>query len=200
MQDEGTAPSSTLATAKVVILGDLGVGKTSLIQRICGNGFSEAEESTIGASYRSVSYGDCRLDFWDTAGQERYRSLVGLYLRGVHVIWVVTPVNAKDTENRPFYEPWSRVIDRAQAHDAVRLHVYSKGDMDHKKDQLHKGCIVTSARDNIGIEELLKLTTECGRRVYMERQARQAMVPEKEDVVIPGRRLRCGGKEQCICG
>ncbi len=162
-------PSPSCITLKVAVIGELGVGKTSLIHRICGGEFNEDEESTIGASYRSVCRDACRIEFWDTAGQERYRSLIGLYLRGVHVIWIVTSVDKKVDAASSFDAPWRKYIERANVTDAVLIHVYSKGDLVHKQETLHPGCIVTSARNSIGLDTLLKVTTERGRDVFDDR-------------------------------
>eukprot|EP00659_Diplonema_papillatum_P019419 gene19419-29921_t len=62
---------------KVVLLGDSGVGKSSLVARLIDDDFSHSQRSTTGASFlhHTVELEDCtvNLDIWDTAGQERYR-------------------------------------------------------------------------------------------------------------------------------
>ena len=68
-------------SCKVVLVGDAGVGKTSIIERYVNNAFADEVESTISSTYsykindykeynKSISF-----DIWDTAGQEVYRSL-----------------------------------------------------------------------------------------------------------------------------
>ena len=61
---------------KVVLLGDTGVGKSSLAQRYVTNTFKPYSESTIGASFMSkmilVDGAPCKCQIWDTAGQEKY--------------------------------------------------------------------------------------------------------------------------------
>ena len=71
---------------KVVILGESGVGKSSLISRLIRNKFFvHPDATTTGAAYHAytVDTGDGRvkLEIWDTAGQERFRSLMPLYYR-----------------------------------------------------------------------------------------------------------------------
>ena len=72
--------------AKVVLLGDSGVGKSSIAMRYVNNTFSEAFEVTIGGGYlqqiiRLKDNVSLKMDIWDTGGQERFRSLLQLYYR-----------------------------------------------------------------------------------------------------------------------
>src|SRR3569832_832702 len=91
-------PSNEGLAVKVVILGDSGVGKTSLVIRYVRGTFQPFQEPTIGAAF--VSYKETIDDedltdnvvtfkLWDTAGQERYHSLTPLYFRGAHVALLV---------------------------------------------------------------------------------------------------------------
>ena len=71
---------------KLVLLGDSGVGKSSIAIRYVNNVFSEAFEVTIGGGYlqqivRLKDGNSLKLDIWDTGGQERYRALLQLYYR-----------------------------------------------------------------------------------------------------------------------
>lgn len=78
--------------AKCVLVGDAGVGKSSIMQKITNDTFTSIE-STLGASYYQENIHDVCLDFWDTAGQERYRSLIPMYLKNAFLILVVFDLN-----------------------------------------------------------------------------------------------------------
>jgi small GTP-binding protein len=71
---------------KVVLMGESGVGKTSIVQYFETQTFDPATDATIGASFvsreMSTPFGCVNLHIWDTAGQERYRSLMPTYVRG----------------------------------------------------------------------------------------------------------------------
>ena len=72
---------------KVIILGDSGVGKTSLMHRYVSDKFSQQYKATIGADFltKEVSMdGDkvATMQVWDTAGQERFQSLGVAFYRG----------------------------------------------------------------------------------------------------------------------
>lgn len=71
---------------KIVILGESGVGKTSLMERYVERRFSQQYKATIGADFfpKDVIIDDkpVNLQIWDTAGQERYQSLGSAFYRG----------------------------------------------------------------------------------------------------------------------
>ncbi|KAK9479231.1 small GTPase superfamily [Lipomyces japonicus] len=83
---------------KVIILGDSGVGKTSLMQQYVSKKFSNQYKATIGADFLTKQ--DVRVDdrtvtlqLWDTAGQERFQSLGVAFYRGADCCVLVYDVN-----------------------------------------------------------------------------------------------------------
>ncbi|KFM25884.1 Ras-related protein RABF2b [Auxenochlorella protothecoides] len=70
--------------SKLVLLGEMGSGKTSLVQRFVRGQYFENQESTIGASFftKTIPEKHVKFEIWDTAGQERYHSLAPMYYRG----------------------------------------------------------------------------------------------------------------------
>jgi small GTP-binding protein len=81
---------------KVIIVGDVSVGKTSLARRQAFNSFEFKMESTIGIDHLTttlhVQEQAVKLLLWDTAGQEQYKSLVPVYSRGAHVCIIVASI------------------------------------------------------------------------------------------------------------
>ena len=86
---------------KVAILGDLSVGKSSIITRFVHDKFEDFVSSTIGAAFisKKINIDDkiIKLDFWDTAGQERYRSLIPMYYRDAAVVIIVYDITSMDS-------------------------------------------------------------------------------------------------------
>mmetsp|Transcript_14636 Transcript_14636/g.58485 ORF Transcript_14636/g.58485 Transcript_14636/m.58485 type:complete len:141 (-) Transcript_14636:695-1117(-) len=86
------------AEVKVVLLGDAGVGKSSLARRFVHRHFQPFAESTIGASFMSktlaVDGREVKAQIWDTAGQEKYHSLAPMYYRGAGAAIVVYDVSS----------------------------------------------------------------------------------------------------------
>ena len=68
-----------------MLLGDSGVGKSSIAQRYCKDTFSENYDVTIGGAYMqqtlTVDGTVVKLHIWDTGGSDRFRSLVSMYYR-----------------------------------------------------------------------------------------------------------------------
>eukprot|EP01061_Rhynchopus_euleeides_P039668 TRINITY_DN68056_c0_g1_i1.p1 TRINITY_DN68056_c0_g1~~TRINITY_DN68056_c0_g1_i1.p1 ORF type:complete len:211 (+),score=52.22 TRINITY_DN68056_c0_g1_i1:119-751(+) len=89
---------------KVVLLGETGVGKSSIVFRLLHDEFMEQQKSTVGASFLhySVPLQDClvNLDIWDTAGQERYRGLAKMYYRGASAAIVVYDITSSGSFER----------------------------------------------------------------------------------------------------
>ena len=89
---------------RICLLGDSGVGKTSVLTRFCDNSFKENYNSTLGVDFRIVTlkYKDIisKLNIWDTAGQERFKSLAVNYLHNSHgFIFVFDITNKESFEN-----------------------------------------------------------------------------------------------------
>ena len=98
---------------KIILLGDSGVGKTSLINRYIKNQFNVAESSTIGAALSVKTYENERIQFWDTAGQETYRSVTDLYLRDSQAIILVVDSSAEESEFKNIDEHIKKIADLA---------------------------------------------------------------------------------------
>merc|ERR1719198_447774 len=89
---------------KVVILGDSGVGKTSLMNQYVNKRFSAQYKATIGADFltKEVMIDDklVTLQIWDTAGQERFQSLGVAFYRGADACILVYDItNHKSFNN-----------------------------------------------------------------------------------------------------
>ena len=78
--------SSSRLQLKVIVLGDSGVGKTSILNRFVKQEFSQSYRATVGADFLfkefTVDGKAVSLQLWDTAGQERFQSLGNAFYRG----------------------------------------------------------------------------------------------------------------------
>lgn len=78
---------------KLVFLGDISVGKTSIISRFMYDSYDNNYQPTIGIDFllKTIFIGDrsLRLQIWDTAGQERFRSLIPNYIRDASIAILV---------------------------------------------------------------------------------------------------------------
>jgi len=84
---------------KVIILGDSGVGKTSLMNQYVNKKFSKQYKATIGADFltKEVMIDDklVTMQIWDTAGQERFQSLGVAFYRGADSCVLVYDITDK---------------------------------------------------------------------------------------------------------
>eukprot|EP00112_Aurelia_sp_Birch-Aquarium-sp1_P013228 Seg2800.3 transcript_id=Seg2800.3/GoldUCD/mRNA.D3Y31 product="Ras-related protein Rab-36" protein_id=Seg2800.3/GoldUCD/D3Y31 len=91
-RDACAESSINLKTSKCVVIGDLGVGKTSIINRYCRNVFEKDYKPTIGVEYEVRRYEILKTQFqlqiWDTSGEERFKSITAAYYRGSNAIMV----------------------------------------------------------------------------------------------------------------
>ena len=86
---------------KLLIIGDSGVGKSSLLVRFADNTFSGNYITTIGVDFKirtiEINGERVKLQIWDTAGQERFRTITSTYYRGTHGVIVVYDVCSGDS-------------------------------------------------------------------------------------------------------
>lgn len=85
---------------KIAIVGEGGVGKSSIVQRILRERFTDDISSTIGAAFATYKHGGNTYQLWDTAGQERYQALIPMYLRNARIVLLVYDVNDSDSVKR----------------------------------------------------------------------------------------------------
>ena len=86
----------------MVVLGDGGVGKTSLIRRFIDKTFKTDYKSTIGVSHLVKKYNlsetiSVTLNIWDLAGQDMFRSVRKMYFQGAEAAAIVYDVSRPET-------------------------------------------------------------------------------------------------------
>ncbi|XP_075887416.1 ras-related protein Rab-36 [Nelusetta ayraudi] len=106
--------------SKVVIVGDLNVGKTCLINRFCKDVFEKDYKATIGVDFEierfEISGVPFSLQIWDTAGQEKFKCIASAYYRGAHVI--VTVFDMADIKSLENTQQWLKEAVRENEPDS----------------------------------------------------------------------------------
>eukprot|EP01094_Clydonella_sp_ATCC50884_P004611 TRINITY_DN13655_c0_g1_i1.p1 TRINITY_DN13655_c0_g1~~TRINITY_DN13655_c0_g1_i1.p1 ORF type:complete len:206 (+),score=46.62 TRINITY_DN13655_c0_g1_i1:50-667(+) len=86
---------------KLLLIGDSGVGKSSILLRFVDDRFEEDSPCTIGVDFKvkrmQFGHQKIQLTLWDTAGQEKFRSLTSSYYRGTEGIVLVYDVTKRST-------------------------------------------------------------------------------------------------------
>ena len=87
--------------AKVIIIGDSGVGKTNLLTKFCEGVFKDSYVATIGVDFKlktiTCEGSKVKLQIWDTAGQERFRNITQTYYKGAAGIILAYGINNKQS-------------------------------------------------------------------------------------------------------
>uniref|UniRef100_A0A8W4FN32 Ras-related protein Rab-36 n=1 Tax=Sus scrofa TaxID=9823 RepID=A0A8W4FN32_PIG len=104
----GNTGTVGLKLSKVVVVGDLYVGKTSLIHRFCKNVFNRDYKATIGVDFEIERFEVAGIPFslqiWDTAGQEKFKCIASAYYRGAQVI--ITAFDLTDVQTLAHTRQW----------------------------------------------------------------------------------------------
>ena len=86
---------------KIIIVGEAGVGKTSLLMRYIKGNFSNDYNLTLGFEFASkdieIDGASYKLQVWDTAGQETFKSIIRTFYRNVDAVMLVYDLTKKKT-------------------------------------------------------------------------------------------------------
>ncbi|KAJ4775474.1 Ras-related protein Rab-5A [Rhynchospora pubera] len=131
-----TGHSNNVINAKLVLLGDMGAGKSSLVLRFVKGQFLEFQESTIGAAFfsQTLALNDATVKFeiWDTAGQERYHSLAPMYYRGAAAAVIVYDITSNDSFERA--KKWVVELQKQGNPNMVMALAGNKADLEDKRN------------------------------------------------------------------
>ena len=119
---------------KIIFVGDAGVGKTTIINRINDNEFQSAYDATIGVDFwpKKINFRgkEITLQIWDTAGQERYRGLIPSYVRNSSIVFIVFDItNRKTFESIP---KWIELIKSIEKN--ILVLIGNKEDLKEKRE------------------------------------------------------------------
>ena len=157
-----------MPSAKVVLVGDAGVGKTCICERLTKDSFIDSNAPTIGAANFSVSIetdrGKIEFNIWDTAGQEKYRSLAPMYFAGSQAAILVFDLTSE--QSLTALDSFFDILQQRAPPDCVYVLVGNKSDKTQERTvsremaenyQSRIGAafyIETSAMTGEGVQEL----------------------------------------------
>jgi len=122
---------------KIIVIGDAGVGKTSLVSRFAGLDVSESYMATIGVEVNStlISIDEkvVKLQFWDTAGQEVFSSMIKSYYKGVVGVYLVVDLTNKFSIKRINYWLQEFIENKTDGLDSKIIVLGNKADSLNRK-------------------------------------------------------------------
>ncbi|XP_016377180.1 ras-related protein Rab-37-like [Sinocyclocheilus rhinocerous] len=166
-------------THKTILVGDSGVGKTSLLVQFDQGKFIPGSFSaTVGIGFTNkvltVDELKVRLQIWDTAGQERFRSVTHAYYRDAQALLLLYDITSRSSFDNT--RAWLTEIHEYAQDDVVIMLLGNKSDM-------------TSARA-IRREEGEKLAREYG-VIFLETSAKTGLNVDEAFMTVAKELVRC---------
>lgn len=141
---------------KMILLGDSGVGKTSIIGRYVNDSFSNDEESSSSMTYVKkkvdIDAQKINLSIWDTVGQEKYRSLTKLFFKDTKIVILVYAINNKSSFEGLDY--WLKLYKESIGDEAILGVAGNKSDL-FLKQQVDEDEAKKFADNNNGLFSLI---------------------------------------------
>lgn len=159
-------------TLKYLVIGDSGVGKTSLLMRYCEDVFHSDLLSTVGVDFKikrtKVDGRDVCLNIWDTAGQERFRNITKSFYKNAQGI--VLTYSIDNYTSYQHIESWIEQIKENGAKEVDIILVANKADLEQDRkvtrqmgEQLASRFAIlfteVSAKSNQRVEEIFEQLT-----------------------------------------
>ncbi len=162
---------------KIILIGDSGVGKSSISMKASRNTFDEFYTSTVGFEFLTINAkvqdSNIKLQIWDTCGQEVYRSLIISFFRSASLAIIVYAI-----DNKYSFEGLTQWLNEVQAQsnpDIKLVLIGNKADLEESRkvskeegEKFYKDndmCFFmeTSAKTGLNIE---KLFIEVAKKLY----------------------------------
>ena len=162
---------SEVESFKVVLVGESGVGKTSIIRVATGEEFEQNSMSSSSGSYKEGYYISSSkkkyiYHLWDTAGQEAYRSLNKIFIKNAKVVIFVYAI-----DNEPSFKELGYWIDLAKAElgdDFVMGIVANKIDLYEEQQVKEEVAVEFAKKQNIKFRATSALTEPMGFKCFLE--------------------------------
>ena len=143
--DEELSTSIMAIRYKLVFVGDICVGKTSIMNRFISDEFHEEYDvnyfllkiiiqATIGVDFatKMIDFrnNSIKLQIWDSAGQERYKALIPSYVRGAAIIFIIYDIS--DNNSFANIESWITFIKQVNTDESLLILCGNKSDLERK--------------------------------------------------------------------
>ena len=121
---------------KIILVGDIGVGKTNILSKYISNKFETDSKSTIGVELSTKTFNinnnKINAQIWDTAGQEKYKSLTKAYYKGALGALVIYDITQKITfEN---IDKWISDLKISADEKVSIILIGNKSDLEEKRE------------------------------------------------------------------
>ena len=196
---------SDIISIKVVLVGNTGVGKTSIISRFINDSFTPNHLSTLTAAYysKTLSFDNekktIKYNIWDTAGQEKYRSMNKINYRNALVailVYDITDENSFEDIKNYWYSELKNNIDKdaliaivANKNDLYLEEKVSIKELSEYAQSIKAIYKQTNCMNNIGINELFEeigkyiITHDLSDKVIMKKKSTKESLKLSESYI-----------------
>ena len=178
---------------KLLLTGDSGVGKTSLLLRFADGTFTDHFLPTIGIDFKiktlNLDGKVIKLQIWDTSGGERFRMITPAYYRGANGIFIVYDV----TDQRSFdhVEQWLADSNKHASSNVLKLLIGNECDLADQRvvdyatakqyaDSVNMPFIETSAKCDVNVELSFVMMASQVKRQFEETDPRDNICLDKK--------------------
>ena len=150
---------------KIIVVGDISVGKTSLIRRYITNLFSEDPRASISCEFQKKTLDidentSVNLQIWDTAGEEKFMAVTRQYFTDSHGAMIVYDLTNKNTFLK--LNKWIKEVKEKASKDVVIMVVGNKSELVSEKVEL--GDELKPFQENYEYQEV---SSKCGTNVSL---------------------------------
>ncbi|KAH0786464.1 small GTP-binding protein [Histomonas meleagridis] len=164
-----------MKSLKIILVGEAGVGKTSIVQRLTEDVFDNQSNATVGSAntiytLKRDKKDDITLKIWDTAGQERYRSLIPMFFNGAAIAFIVYDITNEDSFIH--LKEFHKLIEENAPEEIKCVLIGNKNDLDSERKIPYESAVnygdsigasfyvECSAKSGVGIKELFQSAVE----------------------------------------
>eukprot|EP00826_Nyctotherus_ovalis_P066415 TRINITY_DN980_c0_g3_i1.p1 TRINITY_DN980_c0_g3~~TRINITY_DN980_c0_g3_i1.p1 ORF type:complete len:201 (-),score=57.13 TRINITY_DN980_c0_g3_i1:127-729(-) len=166
MKDNANKKPNASQSCKLVVLGDVGVGKSSILERFIFDTFTEGKASTMGSYFYEKSIkldsAPVKVSLWDTAGQEKYASLASFYYKNADASLIVYDVSSGKTFERAML--WLAELKKNVKQFILIVLVGNKIDINKRETEYEEAdrfakeyglkYFEVSAKEGVGVDEM----------------------------------------------
>lgn len=158
--------SSKEFVAKLLIIGDQGVGKSCILSQFADNFYTPNSIMTAGIDFKTkkikIDNKEVKLQIWDTAGQEKYRSITQSFYKNAMGVFIVFDLTSQESFDN--IKNWIRQVKNHAHADVYKMLLGNKCDVEVDKkipkdqiaelvNELNIEYYETSAKANVNINE-----------------------------------------------
>ncbi|KAJ9529658.1 hypothetical protein QJQ45_014425 [Haematococcus lacustris] len=154
--------------AKLVLLGEMGSGKSSLVLRYVKGQFFDYQASTVGAAFltKTIPELNVKFEIWDTAGQERYHSLAPMYYRGAMAAVIVYDITSTESLTRA--KSWVKELQRQGNPNLIMALAGNKADLEEQRAVSSEEAAAYAAENNLFFLETSAKTAANVSELFMD--------------------------------